>query len=35
LRPERLAELDNWLKPYREFWSGRLDALDAHLTRES
>ena len=31
LRPEPLAELDAWLSPYRHFWSGRLDALEAHL----
>jgi DNA-binding transcriptional ArsR family regulator len=34
LRPEKLAELDAWLQPYRKFWSSRLDALDAHLMRE-
>jgi DNA-binding transcriptional ArsR family regulator len=32
LRPERLAELDAWLSRYRGFWSGQLDALDAHLS---
>jgi hypothetical protein len=31
LRPEPLAEVDAWLAPYREFWSGRLDALERHL----
>ena len=31
LRPEPLAELDAWLAPYRELWSGRLDALERHL----
>jgi len=31
LRPERLAELDAWLAPYRRLWEGRLDALEAHL----
>jgi DNA-binding transcriptional ArsR family regulator len=31
LRAEPLAELDEWLAPYREFWSGRLDALERHL----
>lgn len=30
LRPDRLAELDRWLDRYREFWAGRLDALE-HL----
>ena len=34
LRPEPFAELDRWLAPYRVFWSGRLDALGAHLDRE-
>ena len=33
LRPEPLAELDEWLEPYRRFWSGRLDALERHLDR--
>ena len=28
-----LAELDQWLAPYREFWSGKLDALGDHLSR--
>jgi DNA-binding transcriptional ArsR family regulator len=31
LRPEPLAELDDWLTPYRELWSRRLDALERHL----
>ena len=31
LRPQRLAELDTWLAPYRRLWEGRLDALEAHL----
>ena len=31
LRPEPLSELDTWLKPYRELWSQRLDALERHL----
>jgi DNA-binding transcriptional ArsR family regulator len=31
LRPEPLAELDQWLEPYRVFWSNRLDALERHL----
>ena len=30
LRPERLAELDAWLAPYRRLWEGSLDALEAH-----
>jgi DNA-binding transcriptional ArsR family regulator len=35
LRPEPLMELDAWLQPYRAHWSGRLDALEAHLARTS
>ena len=31
LRPDPLAEVDQWLEPYREFWKGRLDALEQHL----
>jgi DNA-binding transcriptional ArsR family regulator len=31
LRPEPLAEVDQWLEPYRAFWSKRLDALERHL----
>jgi DNA-binding transcriptional ArsR family regulator len=34
LRAEPLAELDDWLAPYREFWAGRLDALENHLDEE-
>lgn len=31
LRPQPLAEVDQWLEPYRRYWSGRLDALEQHL----
>ena len=31
LRPEPLAEVDQWLEPYRAYWSNRLDALERHL----
>ena len=31
LRPQPLAEVDEWLEPYREYWSGRLNALERHL----
>lgn len=31
LCPEPLAEVDDWLAPYRTFWSDRLDALERHL----
>jgi DNA-binding transcriptional ArsR family regulator len=31
LRPQGLAELDAWLKRFRSFWAGRLDALESVL----
>jgi DNA-binding transcriptional ArsR family regulator len=31
VRPEPLAEIDEWLEPYRRHWAGRLDALERHL----
>src|SRR5213082_2652388 len=31
LRPEPLMELDEWLAPFRKFWSKHLDALERHL----
>lgn len=31
LRPEPLMELDEWLAPFRRFWSRHLDALERHL----
>ena len=31
LRPEPLAEMDEWLTPYRWMWEDRLDALERHL----
>jgi len=31
LRPEPLMELDEWLAPFRQFWSKHLDALERHL----
>ena len=34
IRPEPLAELDAWLKPYRRFWRGRLESLQRHLARD-
>src|SRR5690606_12890818 len=30
LCPEPLKELDEWLEPYREEWSQRLDSLERH-----
>jgi DNA-binding transcriptional ArsR family regulator len=34
LEPEQLSEIDAWIGPYREFWAGRLDALEQHLDRK-
>ncbi len=34
LNPAPLKELDVWLAQYRRFWTGRLDALEAHLDKE-
>ncbi len=34
LNPKPLAELDAWLAGYRRFWTGKLDALEAHLDKE-
>jgi DNA-binding transcriptional ArsR family regulator len=31
LRPAPLAEVDDWLAPYRRFWADHLDALEAYL----
>jgi DNA-binding transcriptional ArsR family regulator len=31
IRPEPLAEVDAWLAPYRELWSGSLDRLERRL----
>ncbi|MDR3474762.1 MAG: metalloregulator ArsR/SmtB family transcription factor [Devosia sp.] len=33
LNPKPLEDLDNWLAPYRAFWSQKLDALGDHLER--
>jgi len=33
LRPEPLMELDEWLAPFRRFWSKHLDALEQHLDK--
>ena len=33
LRPEPLKELDDWLVPFRRFWSRHVDALEKHLDR--
>jgi DNA-binding transcriptional ArsR family regulator len=31
VRPEPLQAIDEWLAPYRQLWSERLDALERHL----
>jgi DNA-binding transcriptional ArsR family regulator len=31
IRPEPLAELDEWLASYRKLWSTHLDRLEDHL----
>jgi DNA-binding transcriptional ArsR family regulator len=31
IRPEPLAELDEWLSTYRKFWNASLDRLEEHL----
>jgi DNA-binding transcriptional ArsR family regulator len=33
LRPEPLAEVDEWLAPYRARWEQRLDALHTEVAR--
>jgi DNA-binding transcriptional ArsR family regulator len=34
VNPERMAEFEAWLAPYRKLWNERLDALAGHLDRE-
>jgi DNA-binding transcriptional ArsR family regulator len=31
VRADPLLEIDAWLRPYRRFWAGRLDALESYL----
>jgi DNA-binding transcriptional ArsR family regulator len=33
IRPQPLAELDEWLEPYRALWENRLDALHTEIAR--
>jgi DNA-binding transcriptional ArsR family regulator len=33
LKPEPFQEVDDWLAPFRRFWSAHLDALERHLDR--
>ena len=31
IRPDPLKEVEDWLAPFRRFWSAHLDALERHL----
>jgi DNA-binding transcriptional ArsR family regulator len=33
IRPEPLREVDEWLTPFRHFWTTHVDALERHLDR--
>src|SRR5579884_4502418 len=33
LKPGPLQEVDEWLAPFRRFWSAHVDALERHLDR--
>ena len=33
LTPKPLQEIDEWLEPFRRFWSKHVDALEQHLDR--
>jgi DNA-binding transcriptional ArsR family regulator len=33
INPEPLMEIDEWLAPFRRFWSAHVDALERHLDR--
>jgi DNA-binding transcriptional ArsR family regulator len=33
LRPEPLAAVDEWLKPYRSLWESRMSALHTEIAR--
>jgi DNA-binding transcriptional ArsR family regulator len=35
VHPEPLAEVAEWLEPYRRLWAERLDALERHLDEEA
>jgi DNA-binding transcriptional ArsR family regulator len=35
LRPEALRDVDDWLQPYRRFWSSKLDALERKLDEDA
>jgi DNA-binding transcriptional ArsR family regulator len=34
IRPEPLAELDDWLASYRQLWTTHLDRLEDHLDQQ-
>jgi DNA-binding transcriptional ArsR family regulator len=34
VNPERLAEFEAWLAPYKKLWNERLDTLAGHLDRD-
>lgn len=34
VNPAPLKEIHTWLEPYRRFWDGKLDDLEAHLAAE-
>jgi DNA-binding transcriptional ArsR family regulator len=34
VNPQRMAEIETWLEPYRKLWNDRLDALAKHLDQE-
>lgn len=34
LNAEKLREVDAWISIYRQFWTSRLDSLEAHLDLE-
>jgi DNA-binding transcriptional ArsR family regulator len=33
LKPEPFREMDDWLAPFRRFWSTHVDSLERHLDR--
>ena len=33
IRPEPLLEVEEWLVPFRRFWTAHVDALERHLDR--
>jgi DNA-binding transcriptional ArsR family regulator len=35
IHPKPLEEVYEWLKPYRKFWSDKLDSLEQHLVERN